>query len=73
MVYTDGVIVSMCPCVLLAASSVVHYLVNVDCSFVCIYCVSMWILYRYSCICVPICIILYQYIHHMILQDVSSV
>ena len=65
---------SVCLCVLLAASSVVHYCMSVFCSVVCIYGVPMQILHRYRSICVSFIIILYDYILLLIiLRDVTAV
>ena len=73
MIYKDGMIVSMCPCVLSAASGIVHYWINkpVWCTSIlhpCRYCIDM------DVFVVSICIIINYYILLLIiLQDMASV
>ena len=52
--YSLMVWMSVCPCVLLAVSSMVHYWINAYCIVMCIYCTPMWALHRYGCIFVHI-------------------
>ena len=44
MIYTDGMIMSMCLHLLMATSGLVYYMMNADCIVMCVYCVSMRIL-----------------------------
>ena len=64
MVCTVGMLFVMFPCVLLAASSMVHSSMKVYCIVVCIFCVCMQTLYRYECNCGHMYAILYHYIQH---------
>ena len=57
MVCIDGIITCMCPCMLVAPNSAVYYWMNVciDVMF------SVQISYRYRCIDVHVCMLLYHY------------
>ena len=61
MINTDDVIIGMFHHVLLAASGLMYYWVNAYWTKVCIYCMSIWMLYKYRSICVLAYIILYHY------------
>ena len=68
MICTGGITIGMCLCTPLAASGLVYYWMNAYYIVMCVYCVFMWILYRYGYIYVLTHIILYNYSHHVVIQ-----
>ena len=47
---TDGMIIGMCPCVLWVIMGATFYWMTLYC----LWCVSMWMIYNYICICVTV-------------------
>ena len=74
MIYTDAVIADMYLYVLMAASSLGYYWLNVYYIVMCLYCVFLHQLYWNGCVFILVCIILYHYISIlMTLWDMASV